>query len=445
LSTPSAAPSQSSFELIVQKIVPVQRNELPVLLASALTFFSILCGYYILRPVRDEMGVAVGSDGLEQLFFIVFLVMLAAVPIFGWLVASLPRRHIVPLVYVFFIGTLLIFWLLLRREIAGSGNPQLAKTFFVWASVFNLFVVSLFWILMSDLWHSDQAKRMYGFISAGGTLGAITGPVVAGTLASRMATHDLLLVSAAFLLLALGCVMLLRRYLTTANTAANAPAGVREIFSGAIRVWQSPYLFRIALLILFANLIGTYFYLEQSRIVGAAIPDKAARVEFFASRDLAVSVLTVLIEIFLTGRIMQRFGLAVPLAALPVTAATGLTALSLYPSLDVIAGVMVAERVVAFSLANPALKVLYTAVDADEKYKAQNFIDTVVYRGGDAAAGWVFNGLSKSLGLAGGAISILSLPLALLWLRTALDLANRHQEKLSGPGNPEAAKPINSH
>lgn len=440
MSTPSAAPGRSPLEALLQKIVAVQRTEVPVLLASGLTFFSILCGYYILRPVRDEMGVAVGSAGLEQLFGIVFLVMLAAVPIFGWIVARVPRRRVVPSIYVFFIGTLMLFWMLLGNKTPGANTAQYAKAFFVWASVFNLFVVSLFWSLMSDLWHSDQAKRLYGFISAGGTLGAITGPIVAKTLASRLETHDLLLVSAAFLLLALGCVLVLRRSLPPDKAITTAPAGFRDIFSGAIRVWQSPYLFRIALMILFANLIGTYFYLEQSRIVGAAIPDRAARVDFFASRDLAVGILTVLIEIFLTGRIMQRFGLAAPLAALPVTAAAGLTALSLHPSLDVIASVMVAERVVAFSLANPAVKVLYTAVGADEKYKAQNFIDTVVYRGGDAAAGWVFNGLSKSLGLTGGAISILSIPLALLWLGTALDLAKRQQERVSGPGQPGAAR-----
>jgi ATP:ADP antiporter, AAA family len=425
-------------DTFLSKLVAVEPREVSALLFSAGAFFSILCGYYILRPVRDEMGVTVGQDGLEQLFFIVFLVMLCAVPVFGWLVSRLPRRHVVPVVYVFFIGTLLLFWMLMRGSAAIS--PTLAKSFFVWASVFNLFIVSMFWIVMSNIWQTPQAKRLYGFISAGGTLGAIAGPAIAKTLSKRVDTHDLLLISAAFLILALVCVLALRRAMVEDNSAIGAPASLREIFSGAERVWQSPYLLRIALLILFANLIGTYFYLEQSRIVGEVIPDRAARVAFFASRDLTTSVLVVLIELFVTGRLMQRFGVKVPLAALPLTATTGLTALALYPSLDVIAAVMVAERVVAFSLANPAMKVLYTAVSADEKFKAQNFVDTVVYRGGDAAAGWIFNTIPKALGMSGMAVSLVSIPVALLWLKTSLDLANQHDARMQSGASTGAAQ-----
>ncbi len=255
------------------------------------------------------------------------------------------------------------------------------------------------------------------------------GPSSLACLSTRIEAHDFLLVTAFFLAIAMWASIALRHH-TGANGTADAadrPAGVRDILSGAERVWQSPYLFRIALFILLANLIGTYFYLEQSRIVGAEIADRTARVQFFANRDLMVSVSTILIQIFLTGRIMKHFGLAVPLAALPVTAILGLAALAISPTLHVIAGVMVAERAIGFALANPALKVLYTAVSADEKYKAQNFIDTVVYRGGDAASGWIFNSLAKAAGASGPVLAVLSLPAAVLWFKTARDLAQRQK------------------
>lgn len=408
----------------------VTPGEVGRLLLAFVMFFSVLCGYYILRPVRDEMGVALGNDGLERLFFIVFLVMCAAVPAFGAVVARAPRRLVVPLLYAFFIANLIAFWVFLNADSGAPPSPAAAGTFFVWTSVFNLFVVSLFWILMSDLWHGEQAKRLYGFIAAGGTAGAVTGPFVAGMLSTRIEAHDFLLVTAFFLAIAMWASIALRHHTGKNGTtdAADRPAGVRDILSGAERVWQSPYLFRIALFILLANLIGTYFYLEQSRIVGAEIADRTARVQFFANRDLMVSVSTILIQIFLTGRIMKHFGLGVPLAALPLTAILGLAALAISPTLHVIAGVMVAERAIGFALANPALKVLYTAVSADEKYKAQNFIDTVVYRGGDAASGWIFNSLAKAAGASGPVLAVLSLPAAVLWFMTARDLAQRQKD-----------------
>lgn len=429
------APSHTVLERLLTPAVAVRSEEVRQLLLAFAMFFSVLCGYYVLRPVRDEMGVALGTDGLQRLFIVVFLVMCVAVPVFGAIVARTPRRWVVPLLYAFFIANLIVFWILLKGEAGPPLNPLLASCFFVWTSVFNLFVVSLFWILMSDLWQSEQAKRLYGFIAAGGTAGAVTGPFLASTLSARLDPHDLLVVTAGMLAVALSCALALRRHTGTGPSPnGDRPAGVRDILSGAERVWQSPYLFRIALFILFANLIGTFFYLEQSRIVGAQITDRAERVQFFATRDLMVSLITITIQVFVTGRVMRRFGLGVPLASLPLCAMLGLVALAISPTLEVIAAVMVAERAIGFALANPAVKVLYTAVDPDEKYKAQNFIDTVVYRGGDAASGWIFNSLAKTLGASGTILALVSLPLGLLWLRTGLDLSRR-QKAISADEN----------
>jgi AAA family ATP:ADP antiporter len=407
--------------------VHVEPREVGAMLVSFAYFFLVLAAYYIIRPVRDEMAVAVGSAHLQTLFVIVFFVMLAAVPLFGWVTSNFAKRLVVPLVYGFFIANLLVFWLLL----SGSGQgTTVASVFFVWASVFNLFVVSLFWIVMSDLYDSAQAKRLYGFIAAGGTAGAFAGPVITQALVGMLGPDNLLLVSALLLTLALAAAVLLRRIAPANGDAASSerPVG-KDILAGAVRVWKSPYLLRIALWILLANLVSTFFYLEQTRIVGEALADRTARVALFAKLDLAVSVLTIVAQLTVTGRVMERFGIGVAAAALPAWCAIGLVGLALSPTLVVIVSIMAVERAIAFSLANPAVKVLYTVVDPEEKYKAQNFIDTVVFRGGDAASGWVFNSLGKGLGFSGGAVAILALPLAIAWLWLSFALGRQLVER----------------
>lgn len=409
------------------------------MLRSAAIFFCVLCGYYILRPVREEIGTAIGQEGLQWLFVVVFVTMLALVPAFGWLVQTIARKRVLPLIYGLFVATLVAFWFVFSASGERPG-PWASRTFFVWASVYNLFIVSLFWSLTSELYSSAQAKRLYGFIAAGGSVGALAGPALARELASRVSPENLVLISAAFLAVALFAALNLRRAFralpTSEDRQDDLPAGTGSILAGLQRVLASRYLMFIALYVLFANLIGTYFYLEQIRIVGEAIPDRAPRIEFFASRDLIVGVVSLVLQIFVTARMLQWFGVGITLALLPLTAVTGLVALGLAPTLHVIAGVMVAERAIAFALANPALKVLYTVVTADEKYKAQNFIDTVVYRGGDAASGWLFNSAAKSMGLAGAAVMMLTLPAAVAWLAVAVALGRLHVARATEPDRP---------
>lgn len=412
---------------LLSRVVHVERREVATLLVSFATFFLVLAAYYVIRPVRDEMGVAVGREHLQMLFVIVFVVMLAAVPLYGWVTSTFAKRLVVPLVYGFFIANLVIFWLAL----SGDGRTfAIASIFFVWASVFNLFVVSLFWVVMSDIYSSGQAKRLYGFIAAGGTAGAMAGPIMTQGLVRSIGPDNLLLVSAALLGLAMACAMLLRRVAPDHGDAASGdkPVG-KDILAGAMRVWQSPYLFRIALWILLGNLVSTFFYLEQSRIVGETLTDRTARVELLARLDLAVSIMTILLQLFVTGRVLERFGVGVAAAALPAWCAVGLILLALSPTLGVIVSIMAVERAVAFALANPATKVLYTVVEPEDKYKAQNFIDTVVYRGGDAASGWVFNTLGKSLGLAGGIVALTALPAALAWLFLSFSLGRQLDQR----------------
>ena len=422
----------ATLHRLLARVVHVEPRELGAMLVSFAYFFLVLAAYSFIRPGRDEMAVAVGAAHLQTLFVIVFCVMLAAVPLFGWVTSNFAKRLVVPLVYGFFIANLLVFWLLL----SGSGQGTVvASVFFVWASVFNLFVVSLFWIVMSDLYDSAQAKRLYGFIAAGGTAGAFSGPIITQALVGVLGPDNLLLVSALLLTLALAAAVLLRRIAPAHADAANSeqPLG-KDILAGAVRVWKSPYLLRIALWILLANLVSTFFYLEQTRIVGEALADRTARVALFAKLDLAVSVLTIVAQLTVTGRVMERFGIGVAAAALPAWCAIGLVGLALSPTLVVIVSIMAVERAIAFSLATPAVKVLYQVVDPEEKYKAQNFIDTVVFRGGDAASGWVFNSLGKGLGFSGGAVAIIPLPLGLVWLWLSFALGRQVAERSENKG-----------
>ena len=408
----------------MERVVSVRPAELSALLASFTMFFALLSAYYIVRPVRDEMGVTVGKDAIHYLFSIVFVVMLAVVPVFGWIASRFPRRIVLPAVYLIFVLDLVGFWVLLKSNGAG---PLTAASFFVWVSVFNLIVVSLFWSLMSELWSHEEAKRLYGFIAAGGTAGSLAGPALTQTLVASLAPADLLLVSAALLTLAMIAALVVRSVHPGAAGDDRAPAG-GGIFDGAAKVFASPLLGRIALYVFLTNLVVTFFYMEQSRLVGATISDSAERVAFFANRDLIVGVATLLIQVFGTARVIDRFGVTGALVALPLTATAGVLALSYDPVLAVVAAVMVAERVIGFALTNPAVKIMYTLTAPDEKYKVQNFIDTVVYRGGDAASGWVFAAISGGAGFASLLVAVVAMPLVALWLWTARDLGHTHRD-----------------
>jgi ATP:ADP antiporter, AAA family len=411
--------------------VQVEPAEIPGLVWSGLYFFCVLAAYYIVRPIREEMGVRLGRDGLGMMFTVVFFVMIAAVPIFGWLATRFKRSAVVPVVYGFFIANLLLFWALFRMD---AGSTMLAGCFFVWVSVFNLFAVSLFWSLMSDKWSSDQAKRLYGCIAAGGSAGAVSGPIITRNFASAVGPTNLLLISAVLLGAALLCVTALRRVERRGEAQhQDAPPQLADMVAGAVNVWQSSYLFQIAITVLLANLISTYFYFEQSRIVGASILDSATRIELFANMDLAVNTMTILAQIFLTASLMQRLGVGLTAGALPAVVVAGLIAIAISPSLWVIVAVVVVERAVAFAFSNPAFRVLYTAVPPEDKYKAQNFIDTVVFRGGDAASGWLFNTVAKeaarAYGLPMATFALLTLPLAAFWLWIAVKLGREHDAR----------------
>jgi ATP:ADP antiporter, AAA family len=419
---------QAGLLALVRRAVKVEREELAALLASFAFFFCVLCSYYILRPIRDEMGVALGRETLQQYLVVVLFVMLAAVPVFGWVVANVARRRIVVVVYLFLIANLLIFRTLLAGH--GSGKPPawLAGTFFVWINVYALFVVSLFWSFMSDIWHADQAKRLYGFISVGGTAGAITGPLILNLLLPIVGLANLLLFSAVLLACALGASQVLARTVGAAKPAQASSDKPEQggLFDGALNVWRSPYLLGIATFVLAANIIGMYFYLKQNEIVGAALPNSADRVLFFSRIDLATNVLTILAQLFAVSRLIERIGVGKTAVIPPLLCGLGIVLLAIAPALMTIAFIVVVQRAAAYGFSNPAMRTLYTVVEPRDKYRSQNFNDTFVYRGGEAATGYVL----AALGKAGAALpAVFALAVVGGWAWLALDLGRRQEER----------------
>jgi AAA family ATP:ADP antiporter len=414
----------ASLERIIagrlSRLVVVEPGEGRRLVASFVFFFSLLTAYYIIRPIRDELGVMLGPEALKDGFVLVFVAMVAAVPVFGFIVTRFDRRRAVTIVYLFLAANLAGYWWALST---GHENRLIAKSFFVWVSVFNLVVVSLFWSVMADAWRPAQAKRLYGAIAAGGTVGALTGPLITQSLVTLLGPANLLLVSAAFLCLCLVAAKVVERAAEAVGEAAERPVTLRGVVEGAVQVWRSPFLFRIALWVFLANIITTYFYFEQARIVGAEIADRAARVQLLARMDLAVGLLTVVLQVAATARVIERAGLGLAIAALPAAALAGFLALAASPLLMTIVAIVVIERTLLFAFSNPAMRALYTVVEPDEKYKAQNFIDTVIYRGGDAASGWYFDALAKGLGLSIVGVAAVTVPLAAVWCGLSFSLA----------------------
>lgn len=381
----------------------------------------------VIPPVRDEMAIQAGVENLQWTFTATFVVMLAIVPVFGWAVKRFALSRLLPGVYVFFAANLLLFYALME---SGIERRWTAQAFFVWVSVFNLFVVSVFWSFMADLFESAQAKRLFGLIAAGGSIGAVSGPLITVWLSTRIGPENLLLVSAGFLLLALVAVSALLRYARPAENGVarpdrSLPIG-GSIFGGIRLTLQSPYLLGIACYIVLFTTLATFLYFEQARMVRDAFESSAERTRLFAAMDLAVNSLTLLGQVFVAGRVMSHFGLGKALAILPLVSVAGFAVLAAFPLLGVVVVLQVLRRTLNFFLAKPAREALYTVVEPEEKYKAKNFIDTVVYRGGDAASGWLYTGL-RAIGFGSTGIALAALPLAAIWMVLGFKLGARHE------------------
>jgi AAA family ATP:ADP antiporter len=414
----------------------VQPGEWRPLFWSFSYFFALLCGYYIIRPMRDEMGIAGGVEHLQWMFSGTFLVMLLVVPFFGRLTRSFAPRRFLPYVYSFFIANLLLFYALFRSDVT---HVYVARAFFIWVSVFNLFIVSVFWSYMADIYSDAQAKRLFGIIAAGGTAGALAGPALTVTLVLPLGPANLLLFSALFLGWAIVCIHRLsawRQSVTppTGSAQKEARSPTTEPLGGSVLagirlVRQSPYLIGICLLMLLFTTLATFLYFQQAHIIKDHFPDPARRTALFAAMDFAVNSLTLIIQVFLTGRIVRLLGLGWTLAIIPLLLVGGFAVLGFMPALSIIVVVQILRRAGNYAIMRPGREMLYVVLGREEKYKAKNFIDTVIYRGGDAVSAWAYAGL-LAVGLSGSGISLVAVPLACAWVWISFSLG-KHQEKIA--------------
>ena len=416
---------------LVHRLVQIRREEIAATLWSFTYFFWLLCSYYVLRPVRDEMGIQGGVENLPWLFTGTFLAMIAAVPLFGWVSSRFARRTLLPMVYLFFTANLLLFYALLESGIAPA---RTAQALFIWVSVFNLFVVSVFWSFMADLFRNEQARRLFGFISAGGSVGALVGPIITAMLAPEIGPANLLPLSAVMLLAAVLCIYRLAAWSdckpsdnqSSMGKSAGAIGG--SIFGGVTRTLKSPYLLGICVYVALGTLLGTFLYFHQANIVAVDVPSSGERTALFAKIDFAVNVLTLCCQLFFVSRLIGRFGVGCALTLLPIATVAGFFAIGLMPTLAVLVVFQVIRRAGEYAITRPAREILFTVLNREEKYKSKNFIDTVVFRGGDAASGWLFEGL-RIIGLGFAGIAFVAVPVALLWAGTGWWLG-RNQDEL---------------
>jgi AAA family ATP:ADP antiporter len=361
----------------------------------------VLSAYYVIRPIRDEMGVAGGVENLPWLFTGTLLGMIAVNPPFAALVARLPRTKFIAASYRFFLANLLVFAVLLRVATAEQ-SIWIGRVFFIWASVFNLFVVSVFWGLIVDVFNAEQGKRLFGFIAAGATLGGIVGSSLTAALAKQVSDA-------------------LQRRPPAGGDAA--PIG-GSMLSGLRHALASPYLIQVSVYILLFAVTSTFLYFQQAEIARQSFADRGARTAFFARVDLWVNILTLGAQLFLTARLLRWAGVAITLAALPLVSMVGFGALAVVPTIAVLVAYQVIRRAGNFAFARPTREVLFTVVPREDKYKAKSFIDTVIYRLGDQVGAWSYAGLGL-LGLAMPGIALIAVPLSLIWLINAVWLGRR--------------------
>jgi AAA family ATP:ADP antiporter len=381
---------------LLRRLAMVRKGETRILYWAAAYFFFLFMSYYLLRPMREAFGIAKGADKLPWLMTGTMAAMLLANPLYAALVSRIPRRRFIPLTYRFFAANMLGFWLAFRY-LPGHGGTWAGYVFYVWLSVFNLFVVSVFWSLLDDLLTEEIGKRLFGLIAVGGTLGAIAGASLTASLSHgfsllgfdlKVAPASLLLLAILFLEAAVFCMKGLAARASKVDLKPATPEPGPGIFEGLRLVATSRYLQAICLYILLFTITSTFLYLVQGRVVEQTFQGQAARTAAFASLDLWTNVLTLTIQVLLSGRILTGLGLRTTLCLLPILTLVGLGGLWALPTFAMLALVQVSRRGLHYAVDRPAREILYIPLGADEKYKSKPFIDTFVYRGGDVLGVW---------------------------------------------------------
>ena len=423
----------------LRRLVVLEPGEAPALLASFATLMCVFASYTMLRPVRDALGITSGLDNIPYLFWGVFVVMLLLQPVYGWLTSRLPRTVFLPWVYCFFAANLILFWLWFHVQ---HEHTWIARTYFVWVSVFNLFVVATFWSLMADVYTREQAGRLFGFIWAGASTGGLIGPFIDRKLAIPLGAINLLPLSAGLLLVSLLFMALVIRWQRRQAAASAAPQhggapgaerGVGGgVFAAFVQVARSPYLLGIVAFVVLMTWVSTFLYLEQQAFVAKVFHSTDERARFFAGIDFWVQAASLTIQFLLFGRLFKWFGMRSLLAAVPLLMTAGYAVFALAPTFMVLVLVYAVRRVADYAITRPCRDSLFTVVSREEKYQAKSLIDTFAYRGGDAVSGSLYKALTGGLGASPAAIGWLGAVIAALWTVLALALGRAFQQRGRG-------------
>lgn len=420
---------------LLTRFVTVKPKEITALFISCGYFFLILCAYYIIRPIRSEMAIANGVENIQWLLLMTMLVLLAITPIFGWVTTRFRTRQFLSYCTLFFATHLVIFFFLFNVE---ERSPITTRAFFVWVNVFNMFIVSLFWSFMNDVFSQGQSKRLFAFIAAGGTAGAISGPIITSSLVEALGLAPLLLVSAAILTASVAGIVWLTRWenvdFKPLNSTQTKTHKVRNealkggIWGGIQLIAKSPYLLGICLFIALYAASITFVEIQQAELIERTYNDPAQRTKLFSMVDFSVNVLALIFQLFITSRIITWLGFRATLMIVPLGITIGFGLMATMPMLAVMIGVEIFRRSGDYSIMKPTREMLFSVVSREEKYKAKNFIDTAILRTGNTTSAWAYTGL-RSLGAAGSSMAGISLILGLSWCAIAYWLGGQYNKK----------------
>jgi ATP:ADP antiporter, AAA family len=424
---------------ILTKIVDVKPDEIRALLLAFVFNFVVLGGYYVIRPIRDEIGADRGVENLPWMYTGTLIGMLIANALYAAIVARMSRRRFIPVAYRFAIANLFVFFLLMRWMPAAQERAILAPVFFIWVSVFNLFATTMFWSFMADVFAPEQGKRLFGFIAVGGSIGGIAGGFVTSSLAGKLSTGLFLLITAVMLEIAAQCVRRFPADFRTDDKQSEEPIG-GKFWEGATHIARSPYLLGLAAFLIIYTITNTWAYFQQSDLTGHHLHDRAARTSFLANIDIAVNTITVLIQVFLTGRLMKWFGVGLTLVLMPLLSGVGFAAIGFAPILTVLATFQILRRATGFALLRPAREVLFTVLRREDKYKAKSLIDTFGYRLGDITGAWSYP-LMQWLGLGLVGISWVAVPFAAIWCVLSIWLGRKQRQLVDAKRSQSVAVP----
>ncbi len=423
---------------LLRKAVKLEPGETRATLSAFAFVFILMAAYYILRPVRDAMASDWTDAEVSWLWTLNFFISAVIVSIYGGAISTVRFRHLVASVYSFFALSFLAFYVSTQ---AVDDRVLIDKAFYVWISVFSLFHVSVFWSFMADLFTRSQSLRLFGFIGAGASTGALAGPALPALFVGRIGTDNLILVAAALLMLTLPVIAYLQRNdISTGTSTATAPdrqddqALGGNPLSGFADFVRSPYLLAIGLFILLYTSLSSFIYFELKNLL--ADYSRAERTQIWAAMDLAVNTLTILTAVFVTGRVASRFGLGVTLASIPFLISAGMLTVAAAPMLAWVVGLQVLRRAGNYAVTRPGREMLFTAVDRETRFKTKPVIDIVVYRGGDTLNAWAFTLLTQGLGLSLAAVAIVGAVVAAVWGVTGLYLGRMFaaQQDTERPG-----------